>query len=229
MVTAACVGSITAMPSASSRGRRWRAMPAQPITMARGAVLVAQRAADLDHPRQRAFARGGFRDAHVERPLAGKAIGQSHLPEIAHVTRDRALGDRDDAKRFGAGQCGQHAALGDAEHGAVGAFAADLKPGIAVAGDDKGSRAVVALDQPAQRHGDAVDIGLAFNAERSLGQGLADQLRPALETERLQRVLQPLRDRRVGIRIDDENARSGHAGLPAKFRSLAPSLSWSAS
>jgi hypothetical protein len=124
---------------------------------------------------------------------------------------------------------GQHAALGDAEHGAVGAFAADLKPGIAVAGDDKGSRAVVALDQPAQRHRDAIDIGLAFNAERTLGQRLADQLGAALETERLQRVLQPLCDRRVGIWIDDENARSGHAGLPAKFRSLGLSLSWSAS
>ena len=34
MVTAAWVGSITGMPSACSSGRRWRAMPAQPITSA---------------------------------------------------------------------------------------------------------------------------------------------------------------------------------------------------
>jgi hypothetical protein len=34
MVTAACVGSITGMPSSSSSGRRWCAIPAQPMTTA---------------------------------------------------------------------------------------------------------------------------------------------------------------------------------------------------
>ncbi|MBB4425614.1 hypothetical protein GGD66_004175 [Bradyrhizobium sp. CIR48] len=194
-----------------------------------GAVLVAQRTADFDHLRQRAFARGGIGNAHVERPLAGEAIGQAHLPEIAHVARDRALRDGDDAERFGAGERGQHAALGNAEYRPFRAFAADLKAGIAIAGDDEGRRAVVAFHQPSQRHRNAIDVGLALDAERALRQGLTHQFRPTLETERPQGLLQPLRDCRVGVRIDDENAWPGHDGLPAKWRSFAQSLSRSAS
>ncbi|MHC2744083.1 hypothetical protein ACVMFA_009895 [Bradyrhizobium liaoningense] len=229
MVTAACVGSITGdLQRVFERTAMARHAGAAHHDGA-GAVLVAQRAADLDHFRQRAFARGRFRNAHVQRPLAGEAVGQSHLPEIAHVTPDRSLGDRDDAEVLGARKRGQHAALGNAEHGAVGTFTADLQSGIAVAGDDEGGRAVVALDQPAQRHRDAVDVGLALDAEGTLGQRLADQFRPALEVERLQRILQPLRDLVVGVRIDDENARPGHDGLPAEWRSLVSGISWSAS
>ena len=98
IVTAAWVGSITGMPSASSSGLRWRAMPAQPITIAFGAVLLLQRAADLDHARQRLFAAGGFGDRHFERTLAGEPVGQPHLAQIAHVAGDRALLDRDHAE-----------------------------------------------------------------------------------------------------------------------------------
>jgi hypothetical protein len=194
-----------------------------------GAIFVPQRAARVDHFDQGAFARGRFGDAHVERPLPGEAFGQSHLPEIAHVPLDRALGDGDDAEGPGTGQRRQHAALGDAEHGPVGALAADLKSGIAVAGDDKGPGAVVTFNQPTQRHRDPLDVGLAFNAVGTLGQRLANNFRPALEIERLQRVLQPSRNGVVGVRIDDENARPGHDVLPAKWRSLASGISRSAS
>ena len=95
---------------------------------------------------------------------------------------------------------GQHAAFGDAEHRPVGAFPADMQAGIAVAGDDEGRCAVVAFDQSPQRHRHAVDIGLALDPVRSLGQRRADDFRPVGEIERLQRVFQPLGHGDVGIR-----------------------------
>ena len=109
------------------------------------------------------------------------------------MAADRALRDRDDAEGFGARQRRQHAAFGDAEHRPVRCLAADMQARIAVAGDDEGGRLVVAFDQTAQRHRHAIDIGLALDPERALGQRLADDLGSALKAERLERVLQPLR------------------------------------
>src|SRR5271169_1046625 len=102
------------------------------------------------------------------------------------MTADRALCDRDDAKSFGARERRQHAALGDAEHRPIRSFAADMQTWIAVACDDEGRRAVVALDEPAQRHRHTLDIGLTLDSVWPLGQRLADNLRSALKAERLQ-------------------------------------------
>jgi flavin reductase (DIM6/NTAB) family NADH-FMN oxidoreductase RutF len=173
-----------------------------------GSVFVLERASDLDHLRQRSFARRRFRHAHVERPFPGQAIHQAHLPEVTDVAADRALCDRNDAESFGARQRGQHAAFGDAEHGPVGCFAADMQPRIAVAGNDEGGRMVVAFDEAAQRHRHAIDIGLALDPIGALGQRLADDLRSTFKVEWLQGLLQPLCYKLVGVGIDDENARS---------------------
>jgi hypothetical protein len=124
------------------------------------------------------------------------------------MAADRALCDRNDAEGFGARQRRQHAAFGDAEHGSVGCFAADMQAGIAVAGNDEGGRLVVAFDEAAQRHRHAVDVGLALDPVGALGQRFADDLRAAFKVERLQGLLQPLGHELVGVGIDDENARS---------------------
>ena len=124
------------------------------------------------------------------------------------MAADRALRDRNDAEGFGARQRRQHAAFGDAEHRPVGGFAADMQARIAVAGNDEGGRMVVAFDEAAQRHRHAIDIGLALDPVGALGQRLADDLRSALEVERLQGLLQSLCHELVGVGIDDENARS---------------------
>ena len=129
------------------------------------------------------------------------------------MAADRALRDRDDAEGFGARQRRQHAAFGDAEHGPVGCFAADMQARIAVAGNDEGGRMVVAFDEAAQRHRHAIDIGLALDPVGTLGQRLADDLRSALKVERLQGLLQPLCHELVGVGIDDENAWPGHGGF----------------
>ena len=142
MVTAAWVGSITGMPSASSSGRRWRAMPAQPITIAsapswsRSARPTAIMRASVPSPDAVSATR------HLQRPLAGEAVGQAHLAQVAHVARGSSALDRDDAEALGARQRGQHAAFGDAEHGPVRALAADMQAGVGVAGDDEGAGCV---------------------------------------------------------------------------------------
>src|ERR1700719_1646679 len=84
--------------------------------------------------------------------------------------------DADDAEGFRALQRRQYAAFGDAEHRPIGSFAADMQTRVAVAGDHEGGGAVIALDQPAQRHRHAVDVGLALDPVRSLGQRRADDL-----------------------------------------------------
>ena len=119
------------------------------------------------------------------------------------MAADRALRDRDDAEGFSARKRRQHAALGDAEHGPVGGFAADMQARIAVAGNNEGGRMVVAFDEAAQRHRHAVDVGLALDPVGALGQRLANDLRSAFKTERLQGLLQPLCHEMVGIGIDD--------------------------
>ena len=47
IATAAWVGSITGMPSASSNGRRWRAMPAQDVIVGRHLPPSSERIADF--------------------------------------------------------------------------------------------------------------------------------------------------------------------------------------
>ncbi|MEH2621340.1 hypothetical protein V1285_006286 [Bradyrhizobium sp. AZCC 1620] len=175
-----------------------------------GSVFILERAPDLDHLCERSFARCRLRHAHVERPLPGQAIHQAHLPEITNMAANRALRDRNDPEGFCARERRQHAAFGDAEHGPVGGFAADMQARIAVAGNDEGSRMVVAFDEAAQRHRHTIDVGLALDPVGAFGQRFADDLRSAFKVERLQGLLQPLCYELVGIGIDDENARPGH-------------------
>ena len=210
MAVAAWVGSITGIcerifQAAAQAGHAGAAHDDRA-----GAILFLQGASDLDHPRERAFAGGSLGHAHVERPFPRKPVHQSHLAQVADVPADRALRDRDDAKGFGPRHRGQDAAFGDAEHRAVGAFPAYMKAGVAVAGDDKGGCAVVALDQPPQRHRHAVDVGLALDPVRSLGERGADDFRAVSEIERLERVLQSSGHGNIGIGIDHEDARAGH-------------------
>jgi flavin reductase (DIM6/NTAB) family NADH-FMN oxidoreductase RutF len=175
-----------------------------------GAVLVFEGAADLDHLRQRSASRGGLRHAHVERSLAGQPVYQPHLAKITDMPADRTLRDGDDAKGFGARHRRQHAAFGDAEHRPISSFPADMQARIAVAGDHEGCRTVIALDQPAQRHRHAVDIGLALDPVRTLDQRCADDLRSVREIERFQGLFKSLGHGDVGIGIDHEDARAGH-------------------
>src|ERR1700746_4146366 len=98
------------------------------------------------------------------------------------MAADRTLRDGDDAEGLGAGQGGEHAAFGDAEHWPRGRLAADMQARIAVAGDDERRGPRVILDQAPQRHRNAVDIGLALDTERSFGKSLADEFRPLVYT-----------------------------------------------
>ncbi|MBN8944827.1 MAG: hypothetical protein J0H01_35305 [Rhizobiales bacterium] len=147
-----------------------------------GAIELFQRAADRDHSRQPAFSRRGFRDRHLQRPLAGKAIHQRHLRQIADMARDRAGADGDDAEALGTGSCRQHAASGDAAHRARGTFAHAVYGRIGVAGDDEGIDVIHSLDATAQRNGDAIGMFPRLDAQWTLAQRLADDLEAALES-----------------------------------------------
>ena len=104
-------------------------MPAQPITIAPApSSSFSARPTSIIFASV-SFAGGGFRDAHVERTLAGEPVHQSHLAQIAQMAADRALRDRDDAEGLGAGQRGQHAAFGDAEHRPVVPSRQTCRPG----------------------------------------------------------------------------------------------------
>ncbi len=177
-----------------------------------GAVLVPERTADFDHFGQRSAAGRRLRHAHVERPFAGKPVRQSHLAQIADVAANRALRDGNHAERFGARHGRQHAAFGNAEYRPVGSFPAHMQAWIAVAGDDESRRAVVAFDQPPQRHYHTIGIGLALDSVRSLGKGRADDLRPIGEIERFEGFLQSPGHVEVGVGVDHEDARAGHVG-----------------
>src|SRR5207244_6040973 len=100
------------------------------------------RASSLAHLSERAFVGCRLGDADIERTFSSQAFHQSHLPEIADMAANRALGDSNDAESFRARERRQHAALGDAEHRPIRSFAANMQTGIAVAGDDEGCRAV---------------------------------------------------------------------------------------
>ena len=112
-----------------------------------GSVFLLKSAADFDHFRQRSFARGGLRHAHVERAFSGQPFHKFHLPEIADMAAYRALRDRNDAESLRARQRCQYAAFGDAENRTIRSFAADMQTRIAIAGNDKGRRAVITLDK----------------------------------------------------------------------------------
>ncbi len=128
---------------------------------------------------------------------------------------DRALADGDDAEALGARQRGQDPAFGDAEHRPRRAFAAQLQPRIAVAGDDERVGLVVGLDQPAQRHRHAVDVGLGLDADRAFRERGAEDFRAVGKAQKLERRVDAARHRLVGIGIDDANACAGlgHARL----------------
>ena len=78
----------------------------------------------------------------------------------------------------------------------------------------KASDVVVRLDQPAERQHDALDVAWRLDAVGPLGERLADDLRPALESERLQRVGEAARHGLVRVRVDDEDAGHGVSLLP---------------
>ena len=84
----------------------------------------------------------------------------------------------------------------------------------------KASDSLSGLDQAPERQHDALDVGLALDAVGPLGEGLADDLRPALEGERLQRVGEAARHGLVRVRVDDEDAGHGRfsAADPLKRR-----------
>src|SRR5262249_48097519 len=145
-----------------------------------GAVLVLEFASDLDEPPERAAVRA-LCDRHLERALAGEALGKPHLPQIAQVPADRALADGDDPEPLGARERGEDAAFGDAEYRARRALAAQMQARIAVAGDDERVGSVVGFDEATQRQGHAFDIGLTLDPERTLLERRADDLRAAGE------------------------------------------------
>ena len=189
MATAACVGSITGTPSAASSGARCRAMPAQPMTMTSAPSWSRSSRADLDHAVERALARCRLGDAHVQRPLAGEAVEQSHLAHVAYVPADRALPDGDDAEPLAARQRRQHAALVDAEHRPRRRLAADVQAGIGVAGDDEGID-VVARRHTSRRSG-RVTLSTCSCVSMPSGpsvQRAALDLRPVREPHRRQRI-----------------------------------------
>ena len=186
MVTAAWVGSITGMPSAFSSGLRWRAMPAQPITSASAPSSSFNCAPDIDHALERLFAARRLGDRHFERALTGKAVGEPHLEQIAHVPGDRALADGDDAEASGVRERGQDAAFSDAEDRPRGALAADVQPWIAVAGNHKGVGGIVCLHHPAQRHHDAFDVGLGLDPKWAFRKGGTHDLRTVRKSQRVQ-------------------------------------------
>ena len=208
-------GRSPGMPSAASSGRRWRAMPAQPMTMASAPSSSRSSRPDLDHAVERPLARRGLGHAHVERPLAGEPLPQAHLAQVAHVPADRALRDGDDAEAFGAGERRQHAAFGDAEHRPPGAFAADMQAGIGEAGDDEG----VGLRCRPRRAGAAA----APRSRRRPGSRSRKAPRlsvlqtisgPPLNASGFSASVQPARHGLVRVRVDDEDARPG-MGFPA--------------
>ena len=78
----------------------------------------------------------------------------------------------------------------------------------------KASACVVRLDEAPERQRHALDVGLALDAVGPLGERRADDLRPALERERLQRVGEAARHGLVRVRVDDEDAGHGVSLLP---------------
>ena len=220
MATAACVGSMTGMPSLCSSGARWTAMPAQPRTIDPGAVR-AKEAADLHQPAEGRLAAGTLVDAHPQRPLPRETVRDAHPPEIAQMPGDRGLGDGDDAEAIAAGERRQDPRLLNAEDRDLRHRPAGVDAGIGIAGDDEGRGVRAGFDQPHQRQDDAVDVELALDAERAFGERQAFDRRAAAEPEGLKRPVEPGGDGGVGVRVDDDN-RTSAAGVCAHGAILAP-------
>jgi hypothetical protein len=208
MATAAWVGSMTLTPSAAASGARCRAMPAQPMmtTSAPSRSVSSLPTAII-----------------LKGALTGEPLGQSELAQVAQMPPDRGLGDGDDAEPFAPGERRQDARLIDAEYGPGGGLAAAGETRIGVARDHEGIDVVAAPDQGSQRAGDAVHVRLAFDAQRSLLEGLADDFGAILEGDRCQGGLEPARDDLVGIGVHHQNAPPivrEHAGILVDIAAL---------
>src|SRR5262245_61135511 len=154
------------------------------------AVLVPELAADVDHAVERLFAGRGLVNGHFEGTLTGKAFDERHLPQITRVPPDRALPDGDHPETIGARERGEYAAFGNAEYRAHSALAADMQPGIAVAGDDESIECIVRFHQPAQRKDDAFHVSLGLDPERTFGKGGAHNLRPIRKAQCIERRIE---------------------------------------
>jgi hypothetical protein len=113
-------------------------MPAQTHDQHVGAVLVTQLGGDFGHAAESARFVAEFDDAQPNRPIAGHAVVQPHLADIAQVARNRLPQDGDDAETLAERQRRQDAALGDAEDRLLSQFACRMQAGVGVAGDDEG-------------------------------------------------------------------------------------------
>ena len=125
------------------------------------------------------------------------------------MPRDGSVQDGDDPEAPAAGHGGEHGALADAEDRLRGRLAALAQAGIAVAGDDEGIGRVLG-DLGLQERDHRLDIGLALDAERPLGQLDAGDPRTPRLVESRHGVAQPGGHLRVGVRIDHENAAACH-------------------
>ncbi len=124
-----------------------------------GAVLVAQFGGDFGHAAEGAGLVGEFDDAQADGAVAGHAVVQAHLPDIAQVARNRFPQDRDHAEALAQGERGQDAALGDAQHRLGRELARGMQAGVGIAGDDEGGAVVVALlHHRADRPDDLLDM-----------------------------------------------------------------------
>ena len=81
-----------------------------------GAVLVAQFGRDLGHAGKGDGLVAELRDAQADGAIAGHAVGDAHLPDIAQMAWNGFLQDRDDAEALAERHCRVDAALGDAQH-----------------------------------------------------------------------------------------------------------------
>src|SRR6266542_2308734 len=120
---------------------------------------------------------------------------------------DRALADGNNAEVTGPRERGQHAAFGDAEHRAQSAFATDMQPRIAVAGDYESVGRIVRLDQPAQRQHNTFDSGLGLDTEWTFGKRRAHDLRTVLKTQGLKCRIETPGHCFICIWINDANTR----------------------
>jgi hypothetical protein len=192
MVTAACVGSMTGIPSTSHDDDI-------------RAVRVAERASYVEHFLQRVLTRRGLGHTHFQWALAGQAIQQAHLAHVAHVPADRSLLDRNHPKTVSAGQRRQHTAFIYTENRTARRFAADVEAGVGIARDDIGVVVLFTLYQTAERQRYALHMLLCFNAERSLQQRPTNDFRAVLEPQRRKRIVKAARDDLIGVGVDNKD------------------------
>ena len=205
-MTAAWVGSITGISSACLERRAAVGHAGAAEHQRVGAVAVAQLRADLLHALQRAGAVGELGDAEAERQVAGEALAQAELADVAQMAGQRGPQDGEDAEALAARQRGEQAAFGDAEDRPVGRLAAQLQARIAEAGDHEGSGVAPLPDQPAERLHDLLDMGLGLDAGRAFGQRDAVDLGSARHAQRRHRAVDRRGHRNARVGIDDDDA-----------------------